>query len=52
MSRRRSFRGMIEQHFSGLRKSQRTTIYALVQGLLYRSEPGWCLNGRSVAGAA
>jgi len=40
MSRRRSFRGLIERHFHGLRKSQRTTIYHLLEGLLYRGRVG------------
>ena len=40
MSRRRSFRRTIEQHLASLRKSQRTTICDLVQGLLYGSQVG------------
>ena len=40
MSRRRSFRPMIEHCFAPLRKSQRTTIYDLVQGLLYGGKVG------------
>lgn len=40
MSRRRSFQGMIQQHFPGLRKSQRTTIHALSQGLLHCGRVG------------
>lgn len=40
MSRRRSFRGLIEHNFKGLRKSQRTTVHALSQGLLYRGRAG------------
>jgi len=40
MSRRRSFRRMIEPYFAALRKSQRTTICDLVQGLLYGTKVG------------
>lgn len=51
MSRRRCFRGLIEQYFGGLRKSQRTTIYDLVQGLLYGSKAGLAAIARTMRDA-
>lgn len=40
MSRRPSFRGLIERHFPELRKSQRTTIHNLSSGLVKRGKVG------------
>ena len=40
MGRGRSFRRLIEQCFAPLRKSQRTTIHDLIQGLLYGGKVG------------
>ena len=40
MTTRRSLQPMIERNFTGLIKSQRTTIAALVSGLLHRGRVG------------